>query len=406
MTKKNENGTIHKLDIDFERMTREYFYPDVITGDLSTMKIPTVDELCLLGTNNLDPIIFRLRQEEKTLRKLVNSAKLSKKLLSDAGAIPGDAGNEKCDWHGKGYEILPEELERELLSRKNGKAYDNAEEERKRKIFSCKYGVNVANWCHKCPHPIKCSRNCYIIDSAKPLTMAALEELAPNIINAATKSGVCNSLLFPHKHNVNLNLDPFVPVPQNCPNFVACHGAMPFEHEDCIMNESNSAECRKYLDDLIENNYKVRLQFVSDYINKIKSVINKAGYKPYLDRCDITTTAEGEQVFEITCNDKDLFLRRGIVTRTHDVLRHKRLLIVNMSDGRVLQFNRTNYPLIQESMWISSKDLDYLIENSDFRRIWLKMTERYRCAPFTNDFLESLLCDLAATRGLTGEYSE
>lgn len=127
MTKKND-ATVNSLDL--ARLTSAYFHPDVISGDISRMPMPTIEEFKFIGKCNAETLRRDMRHEEKTLRKLLKQATWA---FSAAARLAKDGYEMKCDWRGFYAET---------------------------QHLSCRFGRDVGEWCEKSPDIKNCNCRC------------------------------------------------------------------------------------------------------------------------------------------------------------------------------------------------------------------------------------------------------
>lgn len=346
--------TVDPAELDIEKLTPEYFYADVLTGDLATMKIPTVKELAFLGQKNAYSLRAYFRCEEGKLKKARREAAIALATMqtNSPDSIIKHCNIEGmsletmpyCDWRGLSYGQLPDELGEELMRRGEYETYCAEVDSRMSKVHTCRFGREVAAWCSKNPAPcIKC--NCF-----------------------ASRAAVTTNLLTGEKTEKSERL------PQ-CPHYNTCYGVEPLKHERCVFADATTelvADCANYLKNRVAD-YDARLEFVQKYMHNITTVIStQTAKRPDFDISSLLESmGPRDRVVVISTDNvisRGVFV--GMVPRDND-----KLYLLYMDDGSVLQIRR-KWPFLRPCdnvLCMPETDYNFLLNNPEFLKVWASM---------------------------------
>lgn len=355
--------------LNLERMTSEYFYPNVFVDDFTDVKIPTVSELLFLGVNNVHNIRMFLRGEEKKLRRVQNEIRKSLKELSQTTpslvqkkCTKPNGQAVSCNWRGMGYSRIPEELEDELLQHSDVETYCKVQNKRARKVYTCRFGKEVAAWCKNNPQPCT-NLQCY-------------QMVACNDTAIANTSGDAESSCEDQ--------------PSRCPRYTECYGTHPFVHRECIFaaaDEKMLEDCESFLQERI-NIVQRRLDFIDKYLQNItKAVAYETAERPrpsfsLNSRTHMFRAESGNRIVGINSDGK---VAHGIFVCLMEDEKDGKVFLLNMQDGRVVKLptavKRTNASWFfeAETLYMLETDFNYLKENPDFCKVWIRMAGDTLC---------------------------
>ncbi len=367
----HDNATVNPCTLNLDRMTCGYFYPDVVSGDVSQMKVPTVDELAFLGKNNLHEILCYVRSEERKLRKACKDAcqALSqikyKSLENVRHERAASDGVIYCNWRGMGYANLPPSLEDELMRKGDCEAYCATMSKREVKVFTCKFGRDVAEWCSKTPNYHQCDNKCCRnAIAAAPLVMSTS---ATETVSVASPGEATHDAI------------------SKCLHYDKCFGSEPFAGEHCVFNSADDKilnDCKRYLDNVIAD-YKKRLGFVQIYIANMKAAIRDRhiDYRPPFNldvHHSMSLAKNGTRIIMIS---KDLGMLYGVICKSKD--RYGKDIWNAILDDEPenpikLWSYHDNYPMRPFcGIVLRNEDFNYLCDNPDFSRVWLQMVNPF-----------------------------
>lgn len=371
MTKQN-NATVNPCNLNLEKMTHAYFYPNILLGDISTLQIPTTEELKLLGWNNLQQIKWFLRREEKKMkaglhevqRGLSGFGLKTPEVLQNERASKGGFIN--CNWRGMKYGKLPEGLEEKL---------DDADEscaevfKREKKIFTCKFGRHVAEWCRKTPNVQSCTGMCSQHTRNNTLLVGSIKDPMDIEITLAC---------VPEEGTSNAEA--------RCPHYDTCYGLTPFKGELCVFDHADGSvirNCTEYLEKVVAD-YTTRLEFVKRYLANITTANRDkccAAMPPFeLNAQHVLLGCEnGTRIVTLTIkSESDKFvLKHGTVGRIKGVYGENVWFLVPDNEPLLsairISFNK-DYREHFYGVIMREEDFDYLVSHRDFRQVWLQMT--------------------------------
>lgn len=370
-----KNVTTNSRNMDLEKMTHEYFYPDVLLGEISKLSIPTVDELLFLGQNNLQEIKWYMRREEKKLREACNEArhelrgfkcKTSEVIQNERSSKDGFI---KCNWRGMEYRVIPEDL---------AEALDDVEEycaevrKRESKIFTCKFGRNVAEWCNKTPNLRSCTGKCSQHTGATEFMLGCVQDYANIEVFSAPA----------------MRKDSVSDTKVKCPHYNVCHGSMPFKDEVCVFDHADNNvihDCKEYLENVITG-YTARLDFVGRYLTNI-TVASRNGHRMTMPPFELSikrilqSCKNDTRIVMLMIEAGKFFLRHGTVGRIKGICGEDLWFLIADNEPLLsamrVSFNRDNREHFH-GIIIQEEDFDYLVKNPDFRQVWLQMASFFR----------------------------
>lgn len=382
---KQTNATVNPCSLNLEQMTSAYFYPDVLCGEISELAMPTVDELLFLGKNNISDIKWYMRREEKKLRNLLSDArhglnglkrKTPDKLQDERSSKDGVI---YCNWRGMGYYMLPESLEKEL---KSAEAYSEAMRKRQKEIFTCKFGRDVAEWCSKTPARRSCDHRCFQHACTVTPLVSSVErdDTAVEVTSTASLSEADNSM--------------------QCSCYNACYGLMPFQHEACIFDHADIGlihECVEYLEGVIAD-YTNRLKFVTKYLSNMTTA-ERQKYCPAMPpfnldvRHNLFHCSRGDRVVMLMINRGGFVLKHGTANRMFDTLGRECWYLA--ADDEILSAplrvaSDESYRRSFCGIVLKEEDYNYLMDNVEFRKVWLRMASFFGTA-FDANSMEQVL---------------
>ena len=393
MTEKKTNVTVNHREgkLNLKRMTPEYFRPDIISGDISQMKIPTVDELAILGEANVQKIRSDMRYEEGKLQKLQKTLRREIGSLQD---IPKPFNNSYCDWHGAGYARLPEELTNELMENGSAETYCDISHAREQKVNSCRFGRYVAEWCKQTPVPCQCNFQCY---------KHAMED-ATIITGTISTNGVATAA--PRRSPEKI-------LPR-CEHYAECFGVQPFIQKRCVLSDADEktwVEVRSFLqmklDDCI-----ARIDLSKKYIRNL-TIADKRIFKERNDndkkKCpsfDLRPTRtligvqSGDAIVEFSKTDTGsiqvgyhLFIRSDT-----DPVSGEEKFIFQTYDNTYRELGACYVGGREQTdeIYMNYEDYISLVSCPEVRKVWLQNVSLFG-SPFTVAELEQTLDKFAST---------
>ena len=362
------------VTINLNKATRKYFYPDIFTGDLLELKIPTVDELVDLGKENVLSLKKDYRCEERKLRKLIAQTEHTIKTLPQQLA---ETKAQKCDWYGYGIAINPASVKSRNLSQ--AEQAKQLEENIKR-VHTCRFGSHVASWCKQNPHPCTATTRTCMLRTSK----VVVEEVGK--WQRVVESG---------------NPDPEA----ICPHYNACYGVQPLKELDCVFMHGGKEledDCLQFLRTSIED-YRARIKFIKKYTSNIRAALHspRCVHKPvfsYDAGVLLALATNGTRVVLLSDAffDYHLMAEVNFCMGTYlskcftDGTTENYTFDVIMDDGTHIQIPRYHFSHRGVPLCMTKDDFDFLATHDDFRRIWLKMTCGTNTEP-TNDLWLSYL---------------
>lgn len=386
MTKQN-NATINPTNLNLERMTPKFFYPDVFADDFVQVKIPTIDELRFLGEANVQDIKWYVRREEKKLRSMLQEARKGKKAMAlTLNTIQQKCHNPQgeavsCNWRGLKYADIPEEVVDRIATESTdgdsyGKAYCAEADKRYRKVYACRFGEFVAEWCSMNPQPCQHDLKC---DIMKPATIVALAEL------------------FPGKTKVHLATPALEQQPTKCPHYDECFGIMPYKEKKCIFATANQAlleNCRSYLRQRVSD-VEARLEIIDKYVNNITKALKDSDIRPAFgldNKLRLQGLSRDNSSNRIVEFRWDGSIEHGtFVYVMKDKHTEQDFVLLNMDDGRVLKLPLSSG--YTANQYLNEGDCLYLATHPDYCQVWLQMSydpDMYPAEPEIVKALEAL----------------
>lgn len=299
---------------NLDKLTREYFYPELLNHKPLRCSIPTASELLLLGSNNLAEITEFLHQIITKLQLAIEQIETECERIEHVGQ---SSEERLCSWHGAGYGKMLT-VEKDDVMTKDFQAYRKQRQQRQSEVFTCELGRAVARW--------------------------------------------CNQTL---RNQANLE-------------YRRCLEALPFCAETCLLchNTLTATAALNHLQMLITE-YEARLDFARQYLKAI-SAVRVSEPRPSFELMTEKywqTQQPGARIVAIRRTRQGTFVRRrglflGIeLDEFGQTVAHFR-----MTAGAVIEIcfpNRKQDSII----FLTETDDKYLRDNGGFREIWLKMAQ-------------------------------
>lgn len=370
--------------LNFEQMTFNYFYPPLFAKKVQALKIPTVEELKFLTTEDVEGIRSYLRGGEKQLKTLRTQAsrELAQLHVLNFGRLPSKA---TCDWHGTGYTELPLDVSKELMNNDCFEMRHKLVKKREEQIFACQFGYFVAQWCSMNPQPCK-GDACFALTAEEAMTSA--EQCNGHIsFNISGLDIPATQIRTPQK-----------PV---CPHYAACHGSTPYEREACILHQRDPrtiADCGRYIKSKLAK-IEEQLDFIARYMHNVSAALNKMppfNTKPALNLAErIDLGSSGEKVVELSNNAEGFEINsgfnNGLMLDPNTRRRFLQLKFIRFggsledsdslqAEVRTVELRGSSQP--EGKLYLKLEDFMYLVKNPEYRQLWLKMNKplEYRFA--------------------------
>lgn len=180
---------------NLDKLTREYFYPELLNRRPLSCSIPTTSELLLLGSNNLAEITEFLHRIITKLQLAIEQIKAERARI---GQMNQSSEERFCSWHGAGYGKMLT-VEKDDVMTKDFQAYRKQRQQRQSEVFTCELGRAVARWCNqtlrnqanleyrRCLEALPfCAETCLLCHNTLTAT-AALNHLQTLIVENETK---------------------------------------------------------------------------------------------------------------------------------------------------------------------------------------------------------------------------
>lgn len=337
-------------DLDLSRMTRDYFYFDILNQDVDEIKIPTVQEITFLGSWNASDIRRHFRNEEEKLQKIIRG--IRREIATLGENTEKLHLNPNCDWHG--YCVATEDLTPTSMERMTPTQIKEAREQAKR-VGECRFGYFTTMWCEKAPCT-KCDHHCHKEVPLARVTNGRIEGMT-NTINLAELDERLQKGL--------------------CPLYNTCFGETPFADEKCALSyKAKRIECLEFLKEKLGDT-KRRVTIVQKYMHNLTTVID--------------------------CHDRThvppiFFTGNGVLTNAQTVLlKHTvdgiQMIARGAERGLPAILGKSIPEMDGRVICLPLDDFLYLVEHPDYRKVWLEMSN-FWTKVFTKEelaeFFESL----------------
>ncbi len=345
METKNRIGNQKTKDFDVSRLTREYFYPDIVSGKLEEIKIPAIQELVFIGHVNILNLKGYFRGEEKKLALM--QAALRYEITSFDERIQALQMNSGCDWRGYGY-------------------YDD-ENDRAGLTDTCSFGRFTTSWCERipCSH---CDHDCHEM-SAAPLDIGQIGNPAM-LTRIETTAELCQF-------------------------YDVCRGQKPFLDEPCVLlDPEKQTECKAFLATKLDEILK-RKEIMQKYMHNLTYATKKTDknwmrpeffeYDNFVGSSKLNMIA----VLRQTGHGVNLSIAFRKFSKIGQDGQMPTVILKATANG--WEEETITEASINE-IYLSWRDFLYLLDHKDFRRIWIEMSnfwpKNFTCEELTKFFAQ------------------
>lgn len=377
-------------NLNLDRLTREYIYPDFSSGEPDNLRVPTAEELTFLGVEATRGIREWLFSEQVKVDKLIDELNQELDTLSAEKLDFGlESRSDACDWHGLGYVEVPDGFVGEVIEHGNEEMVDQVRRSRRAKVHSCRFGKHIAGWCSKSPIPCQ-NENLY--DCYGDSTIVSIQN---TIMSMANARGIEAS------DNISISNPK-----SECPYHEACTGYEPFINQTCVFaseRESAVSACKEHLNTLRRDGER-RKDLIGAYLKEVERVLEGDFTEPSV-RLDLLTKPSlgkvGEPGFEISYDPKTddmqmaVYVNECVLPDTESsyckVARVTRRDVEGKPFTEILFLDNDTH--LTGKVYVPMSELVALISNSDYRAVWIRLADKTNTG-FTEESLNRVFDEI------------